>query len=86
MTKIISENNNRCTVNDFIFVCSFIYLFIYLFIFYFCQNLIVTSDVIICTGYNICKYFDFCECTYKKIKLCKGKGTLYVYWGKKSTE
>ena len=50
MTKIISEKNKRCTVNDFIFVCSFIYLFIFLF----CQNhLIVTYDVIICTGYTI---------------------------------
>ena len=46
MTKIISENNNRCTVNDFIFAC--------LFYFFFCQNhLIVTSDMIICTGYTI---------------------------------
>ena len=48
--KTVSDNNKRCTVNDFIFACSFIYLFI----FYFCQNpLIVTSDVIICTGYKI---------------------------------
>ena len=50
MTKIISENNNRCTVNDFIFACSFILFFF----FNFCQNhLKVTSDVIICTGYTI---------------------------------
>ena len=48
VTKIRSENKNRCIVNDFIFECSFIYFF------YFCQNhLIITSDVIICTGYTI---------------------------------
>ena len=29
VTKIISENKNRCTENDFIFACSFI-LFLFL--------------------------------------------------------
>ena len=56
VTKIISEKKNRCTVNDFIFACSFIYLFIFLFIYFFnfCRNhLIFPSDVIICTGYTI---------------------------------
>ena len=68
MTKIINENKNRFTVNDFIFACSFIYLFIYFyfylfiyfyffilfiyFIFFF-FCLIITSDVIICIGYTI---------------------------------
>ena len=54
MTKIISENKNRCTVNDFIF-CVFFYLFFLLFfVVFFSQNhLIITSDVIICTGYTI---------------------------------
>ena len=43
---IISENKNRCTVNDFIFACSF-FLCV-------CQNhLIIIFDVIICTGYTI---------------------------------
>ena len=42
MTKIISENNKWCTVNDFIFACSFIF-------FIFVKNhLLVTSDMIIC--------------------------------------
>ena len=62
MTNIISENNNRCTVNEFILACSFI-LFIFV-----KNHLLVTSDVIICTG---CTIFA---------------NTLYVYWGKKSTE
>ena len=39
VTKIKSETNNSCTVDDFIFACSFIYLFFItffiLFFFYF---------------------------------------------------
>ena len=43
MTKIISENNNTCLVNDFIFACSV-----------FDKNHpLVTFDVVICTGYTI---------------------------------
>ena len=67
MTKIISENKKRCTtVNNFSFMCFFFFFiyfiyffffffFVYLFfLFFFCQNhLIITSDVIICTGYTI---------------------------------
>ena len=47
MTNILSENNNRCTVNEFILACSFI-LFIFV-----KNHLLVTSDVIICTGCTI---------------------------------
>ena len=72
MTKKISEYNNRCTVNDFICACSFIF-----FIFFVKNHLLVISDVIICTWIHntcICKYFEFvsvyiqriCECTYSE--------------------
>ena len=61
MIKIISENNNWCSVNYFIF-CMFLYLFIFLFLFVE-NDLLVTSDVIVCIGYtisadtlNLCEY------------------------------
>ena len=50
MTKLISEKNNRCTVNDFIFVCSFIIIIFFIFV---KNHLLVTSDAIIYTGYTI---------------------------------
>ena len=54
MTKVISKNNNRCTVNDFIFARYFIYLFFIYFFFFFVKNhLLVIYDVMICTGYTV---------------------------------
>ena len=61
--KIISENNNRCTINDFVFACSFIlFLFIYLFLFFFFLS--KSSNSYFCCDnlyriHNICKYFEF---------------------------
>ena len=44
VTKLISKNNNRCTVNDFISACS---LFVYFYFFFFYKiHLLVTFDVI----------------------------------------
>ena len=60
-TKIIGENNNRCTVNDYIFECSFI-LFIFV-----KNHLLVISDEIVCTGYTIFANTLICECTYSEI-------------------
>ena len=54
VTKIISENNNRCTVNDFIFACSFILFFILSKSsnsYFRCDNL--------CRIHTIRKYFEF---------------------------
>ena len=55
--KVINENNNRCTVNDFIFVCSLRFIIIIIIIIIITiivkNHLLETVDVINCTGYTI---------------------------------
>ena len=46
-TKILSENNNRCSVNDFKFACSLILFYLFIFFLFLSKS---SSDVIICTG------------------------------------
>ena len=49
-----------CTVNDFIFACSFIFYLFYFILFVKNHLRLVTSEVIICTGYTIFEiYFEF---------------------------
>ena len=55
MIKIISENNNRCTVNHFIFACSFIYLFFFFFFFFLSKIIywVTFMWVLFYTGYKL---------------------------------
>ena len=52
-SMIISENNNRCTVNDFFFACSFIFSFLSK-----SSNSSFQCDNLY-RIHNICKYFEF---------------------------
>ena len=64
-----------------VLLCGFFFFFYFIF-FYFCQNhLIITSDVIICTGYTISANTLVCECTYSEII---GKGTCCMFIGVKN--